>query len=284
MPNPMRTVLQHPQHPLRRADAQRRSAPGLRRATVDALHGDEGRRDTADSLPPSGAPEVAGFIQARVRTRPPCAAYFWKAGARGGRAPQSASHVLEELEETARLWLMAGPVTPCLGRHANHGPVRALRRRPDADPASRTDPADLDGPARRNPDGPCMQARAIAVPRGHAVDWTTTAAPERSNRIVDDAADPVRQRAPPSGWENRPDGGGAARPPQTVPGASARSIVAQVSKSCAPDRWRTCAPAGRPGNLQLAVEIAEGVDDHRSPRGSTMHSGSTGTIRCAISR
>ncbi len=63
-----------------------------------------------------GAPEVAGLIQARVRTRPALRGVLLeKLGpVVWARTPQSASHVLEELEETARLWLMAGPVTPCL--------------------------------------------------------------------------------------------------------------------------------------------------------------------------
>jgi len=63
-----------------------------------------------------GAPEVAGHIQERLRVRP---------GLRGvllerlgpvvwAGSPQSASHVLEELEETARIWLAAGPATACL--------------------------------------------------------------------------------------------------------------------------------------------------------------------------
>lgn len=63
-----------------------------------------------------GAPEVPALIQARMRAQPGIRAVLLdKLGpVVWGSSPQSASHTLEELEETASLWLLAGATTPAL--------------------------------------------------------------------------------------------------------------------------------------------------------------------------
>ena len=63
-----------------------------------------------------GAPEVAALIQQKMLAQPGIRGVLierlgpmvWSA------TPQGASNVLEEFEETAHLWLMAGPITPAL--------------------------------------------------------------------------------------------------------------------------------------------------------------------------
>jgi 3-dehydro-4-phosphotetronate decarboxylase len=63
-----------------------------------------------------GAPEVAALIQQKMLARPGIRGVLierlgpmvWSA------TPQGASNVLEEFEESAHLWLMAGPNTPAL--------------------------------------------------------------------------------------------------------------------------------------------------------------------------
>ena len=68
------------------------------------------------TLPCGDIEGAARSYTARVRTRPALRGVLLErlGPVVWARTPQSASHVLEELEETARLWLMAGPVTPCL--------------------------------------------------------------------------------------------------------------------------------------------------------------------------
>ena len=66
-----------------------------------------------------GAPDVAELVVAHLQVKPfirgvlleRLGPMVW------GKSPRDASNVLEELEDTARLWLMAGRATPVLTAH-----------------------------------------------------------------------------------------------------------------------------------------------------------------------
>jgi len=100
----------------RRADAGRRLAPGRHRAADHALLRDEGRPCAADPLPPPRRSRrrrpSRGADRGQPRHRHPAAPPSCStASARNvwHRSPAEASAVLEELEETARLWLLTRP-------------------------------------------------------------------------------------------------------------------------------------------------------------------------------